>query len=240
MKRLLAVLMILVMAVSVLVACDNNDNNGDDTPKVNPNAKSEGSMTYAQYDAAKVDDAVVIEGFVQATQSWWQDKITVYLQDGEGAYFVYEMACSEADSKKLVKGTKIKVTGSKAEWDGEIEIVDATFEILAGDTYIAPATDVTDLLGKDDLVKHQNKFVSFKEMTVEKIEFKNGEPGDDIYVTLKKGDTSYSFCVERYLTDPDTQVYKDVSALKAGDVINVEGFLYWWNGPNTHITAVSK
>ncbi|MBE6589167.1 MAG: hypothetical protein E7643_03225 [Ruminococcaceae bacterium] len=240
MKRLLAVLMILVLAVSVFVACDNTNNNGDDTPKVDPNKKSEGSMTYAQYDAAKVDDEVVIEGFVQGHQSWWDNKITVYLQDGDGAYFVYEMACSEADSKKLEKGTKIKVTGNKAEWDGEIEIVDATFEILEGDTYVATATDVTDLLGKDDLVKHQNKFVSFKDMTVESIEFKNGEPGDDIYVNLKKGDASYSFCVERYLTDPDTQVYKDVSALKAGDVIDVEGFLYWWKGPNTHITAVSK
>ena len=122
MKRLLAVLMILVLAVSVFVACDNTNNNGDDTPKVDPNKKSEGSMTYAQYDAAKVDDEVVIEGFVQGHQSWWDNKITVYLQDGDGAYFVYEMACSEADSKKLEKGTKIKVTGNKAEWDGDASV----------------------------------------------------------------------------------------------------------------------
>ncbi len=237
MKRLLAVLMILVMAVSVFVACDNNE---DNTPKVDPNAKSEGTMTYAQYDAAKVDDAVVIEGFVQATQSWWDNKITVYLQDGDGAYYIYEMACSEADSKKLTKGTKIKVTGSKAEWDGEIEIVDATFEFAGDDTYVAEATDVTALLGKDELIKKQNMFVKFTDMTVVSISFKNDEPGDDIYVNLSKDGAEYSFCVERYLTDPETQLYKDVSALKKGDVIDIEGFLYWWKGPNTHITAVTK
>ena len=229
--------MILVMAVSVFVACDKTE---DDTPKVDPNAKSEGVMTYAQYDAAAIDDAVVIEAFVQAKQSWWENKATVYLQDGEGAYFVYEMACTEADYAKLTKGTKIKVTGNKAAWDGEIEIVDATFEFAGTDTYVAEATDVTALLGKDEIIKKQNMFVKFTDMTVVKIDFKNGEPGDDIYVTLSKDGAEYSFCVERYLTDPDTQVYKDVSALKAGDVIDVEGFLYWWNAPNTHITAVAK
>ena len=237
MKRLLAVLMILVMAVSVFVACDKTE---DDTPKVDPNAKSEGVMTYAQYDAAALDDAVVIEAFVQAKQSWWENKATVYLQDGEGAYFVYNMACTEADYAKLTKGTKIKVTGNKAAWDGEIEIVDATFEFAGTDTYVAEATDVTALLGKDELIKKQNMFVKFTDMTVVSIEFKNGEPGDDIYVTLSKDGAEYSFCVEKYLTDTDTQVYKDVSALKAGDVIDVEGFLYWWNAPNTHITAVAK
>ena len=30
-----------------------------------------------------------------------------------------------------------------------------------------------------------------------------------------------------------------VEALKAGDVIDVTGFLYWYNGPNTHITAIA-
>ena len=220
--------MILALALS-MVACG-----------VDPNKKSEGVMTYAQYDAAEIDDKVTIEAYVQATQSWWDNKITVYLQDGDGAYFLYEMACSEENSKKLTPGTKIKVTGHKAAWDGEIEIVDATFEFAGEDTYVAKATDVTDLLGKDELVKKQNMFVSFRDMTVEKIEYKNGEPGDDIYVTLKKGDASYSFCVEKYLTGPDTEVYKAVGDLKAGDVIDVEGFLYWWNGPQVHVTSITS
>ena len=122
--------------------------------------KSEGVMTYDEYMAAAVDDEVVIEAYVQAKQSWWEDKATLYTQDKDGAYFVYNAACSEDDYAKLVPGTKIKVTGYKAEWSGEIEIADATFEIEDGE-YIAPVKDVTGLLGKDELIDYQNQFVSF-------------------------------------------------------------------------------
>ena len=147
------------------------------------------------------------------------------------------MACSEEDYAKLVPGTKIKVTGYKAEWAGEVEIVDATFEILEG-SFIAEAKDVTALLGTEELISHQNEFVSFKGLTIEAVEYKNGQPGDDIYVTVSLNGEKYSFCVEVYLTGPDTDVYKAVGELKAGDVVDIEGFLYWYEGVNTHITAV--
>ena len=229
MKKFFAVLLVLCMMFTI-VAC----NKGDDAAK-----KSEGVMTYAEYDAAAMDAEVVIEGYVQATQSWWDNKITVYLQDPDGAYFVYEMACSEEDAAKLTKGTKIKVTGYKGTWAGEIEIMDGKFEFGEG-TWIAEATDVTALLGTDELIKHQNKFVSFKGLKIEKITYKNDAPGDDIYVDVSKDGNTYSFCVERYLTDPETDVYKAFADLKAGDVVDIEGFLYWYQGVNTHITGVSK
>ena len=84
--------------------------------------------------------------YVQATQSWWDNKITVYGADKDGAYFVYEMACSEADAAKLTPGTKIKVTGTKTAWEGEVEIVSATFEFAGDDTYIRKVTDVTSVV----------------------------------------------------------------------------------------------
>ena len=31
----------------------------------------------------------------------------------------------------------------------------------------------------------------------------------------------------------------EVMALEAGDVIDVTGYLYWYNGANTHITSVT-
>ena len=231
MKKILAVLMLLCMIVS-LASCNKNE--------FDPAKKSEGVMTYAEYDAAAMDAEVVIEAYVQATQSWWDNKITAYLQDPDGAYFCYEMACSEADAAKLVPGTKINVTGTKGAWAGEIEIMDAKFEFVESQTWIAEATDVTALLGTDDLIKHQNKFVTFKGLTVVSVEYKNGEPGDDIYVTVSKDGANYSFCVERYLTDPDTAVYKAVGELAAGDIVDIEGFLYWYEGVNTHITGVTK
>ena len=83
--------------------------------------KSEGVMTYEEYMAADLDSEVVIEAYVQAKQSWWEDKATLYTQDQDGAYFIYNAACSEEDYAKLVPGTKIKVTGYKTEWSGEVE-----------------------------------------------------------------------------------------------------------------------
>ena len=200
--------------------------------------KSEGVMTHAEYMAAEMDSEVVVEAFVQGHQSWWDNKISVYAQDNDGGYFFYNMACSEEDAAKLVPGTKIKVTGTKGEWSGEIEIMDATFEILEG-TCVYEAEDVTALLGTDDLIKKQNMFVSFKGLTVVAFEYQNGEPGKDIYVTLAKDGQNYEFCVESYLTFPDSDVYTTVGALKENQTVDVEGYLYWYNGSNPHITAIT-
>jgi hypothetical protein len=54
-------------------------------------------MSYAEYVAADLESPVVVETYVQAKQSWWDDKATVYTQDEDGAYFLYNMACSEED-----------------------------------------------------------------------------------------------------------------------------------------------
>ena len=231
MKKIFAIALAALMLFA-LVACNETE-----TPEVDDVVV----MTYDEYIAAALDAPVVIEAYVQATQSWWDNKITVYAQDQDGAYFIYEMVCSEEDSAKLVPGTKIRVTGFKTEWAGEVEIASgATFEFVDGaEAYIAEPIDATALLGTDDLIKHQNEFALFTGMTIEKIEYKNGEPGDDIYVTVAKDGASYDFCVERYLTDPETDVYKAFADLKAGDVVDVAGFIYWYNAVNTHITAVS-
>ena len=197
-------------------------------------------MTYAEYAAAEVDDPVVVEAYVQANQSWWDGKITVYAQDKDGAYFIYNMACdSQEEADKLTEGTKIRVSGFKAEWSGEIEIADATYEIIDGDTYVAEAKDVTDKLGTDELIDYQNQKVLFTDMTVVSVAYKNDEPGDDIYVKLSKDDAEYDFCLEYYLNGSDEEFYNLVGGLKAGDVVDVEGFLYWYEGVNTHITAVT-
>ena len=207
------------------------------TPPTQPDEKGDGVMSYDAYMAAPMDAEVTIEAYVQAHQSWWDNKITVYAQDADGAYFIYNMACAEEDAAKLVPGTKIRVTGYKGSWAGEIEIMDATFEIIEGN-WIASPMDATSLLGTDELIKHQNKFVSFKGLTIENISYKNGEPGDDIYVDVSLYGYTYSFCVERYLTGPETDVYKAFAELKVGDKVDMEGFLYWYEGVNTHITSV--
>ncbi|MBQ6900784.1 MAG: hypothetical protein IJN72_08085 [Firmicutes bacterium] len=249
MKKTLSLLLVLVM-VFALAACGSTG--GDEPAAVDPNAKSEGVMTYAEYAAAELETEVTIEAFVQAKQSWWEDKATVYAQDGEGGYFMYEMACSQEDYDKLVPGTKIKVNGYKTAWAGEVEIVDCTFEIVEGDTWVAEPTDVTSLLGTAELEAQMNKFVSFKGMTVEPSVDANGNEvaflynwdgsgtdGNDLYFNVSVNGATYNFCVESYLCDNTTDVYNAVEALNIGDVIDLEGFLYWYEGVNPHITAVA-
>ena len=166
MKKLIAMLLVLTMVLS-FAACAKQDTV---TPTVadvaittaaadpTPAAETEASdptpvvtaMSHADYVAADNETEVVVETYVQAHQSWWDNKVTVYCQSPDGAYFLYELACSEEDAAKLVPGTKIRVTGYKSEWSGEVEITDGTFEFVKGDSYIAEPLDVTDLLGTDD------------------------------------------------------------------------------------------
>ncbi len=236
MKKLIALIIVLVMAISVM-ACSSED----------PSKKSEGVMTYKQYSEAALDSEVVVETYVQAKQGWWNDTATIYTQDGDGAYFLYSMPCSKEDYDKLTTGTKIKVTGHKSEWSGEVEIADATFEIEDG-SYVAPAKDVTSLLGTDSIIDEQNKFVSFKGMKVEDagngkaFMYKyddSGSQGDDLYFKVSYNGSTYTFTVESYLTGADTEVYKAVEALNIGETVDMEGFLYWYEGINPHITKVT-
>ena len=242
MKKIIALLLVVVMALT-FVACGKDD----------PAAKSKGVMTHDEYLAAAEQSVAVIEAYVQDTQSWWDNKITVYAQDPDGGYFLYNMVCSEEDAAKLVPGTKILAKGSKTSWAGEIEIMEGTIEILDG-TWIAEPLDVTALLGTDELIDHQNEKVAFKGMTVEASTDADGNEAaflynwdgsgaegsdSDLYFNASINGNTYTFCVEYYLCGPDSQAYQAVQGLKVGDVIDMEGFLYWYEGAQPHITAVT-
>ena len=241
MKKLLALVLIVVLACS-FTAC---------VFKADPNAKSEGVMTYEEYADAEIGSQVVIEAFVQAKQGWWNNQITLYLQDGEGGYFSYNTECSEELAEQLEIGTKVKVSGEKAEWAGEIEIMYGTVEISGTDTWIAPTFDATELLGTKSLIDHQNEKVSFKGLTVEASnddgdaflyswDGSGVEGGDsDLYFKASVNGKTYTFVIEYYLTGADSDAYKAVQALNVGDVIDMEGFLYWYNGSQPHITSVT-
>ncbi len=212
-------------------------------------------MSHDDYIAADLDSEVTIETYVQAKQGWWENEgvgnATFYTQDENGAYFLYNMPCSQEEYDQLVEGTKIKVTGYKSEWEGEVEITDAKFEIEDG-SFIAEPKDVTSLLADDSLIDHQNEFVSFKDMVVEpstdadgnEVAFLynydgSGSEGDDLYFNVSADDKTYTFTVESYLCDKDSDVYKAVQSLNVGDKVDMEGFLYWYQGVNPHITSVT-
>ncbi|EFB77416.1 hypothetical protein [Subdoligranulum variabile] len=272
MKKILSVLMALGMTFS-LAACAGSTSSSSEAASESESASAAESeavsseaatseaaaagtvMSYDEYMAADLDTEVTIEAYVQAKQSWYADQATatVYLQDQDGAYFAYDMACSEEDYDKLTQGTCIRVTGYKSEWSGEVEIIDATFTFVDGaDTFVAEPLDVTELLGTDELIDHQNELVTFKGLTVEPSTDANGneaaflynydgsgEDGDDLYFNVSYNGETYTFTVESYLCDNTTDVYSAVKNLQVGQTIDAEGFLYWYEGVNPHITSVT-
>lgn len=255
MKKFLTLLLALVMALSI-VGCSKTNTDEPQTPDT-PDDGADAAvtvMTHAEFDAADVDSAVTVETYIQARQGWWEKDgvgvATFYTQADDGAYFLYNMPCSKEDyDSMLVEGAKIRVSGYKAEWSGEVEIIDATCELLEG-TKVYDALDVTSLLGTDELIAHQNEKVSFKGMTVTASNDAgapflynwdgSGSEGDDLYFNVSLNDKIYTFVVESYLCGPGTDVYEAVKALNVGDVVDMEGFLYWYEGVNPHITSVVK
>ncbi len=266
MKKLLTLLMVMLTMFS-LCSCKKKE----ETPAVfDPAAKSEGVMTYSEYAAAELGSDVLIEGFVQGAQSYWQGA-KFYVADPDGAYFVYcdgkgeDINISEEDYARIVSstdykdgwkgicdGTKVQVKGVKSEWSGEVEISDATVTILDSEKWVAEAEDVTSLLGTDALIEKMNKKVKFTDMTVEAskdaegndVAFLynwdgSGEPGSDLYFNVSANGTTYNFVVESYLCYDGSDVYDGVEALNIGDKLDLEGFLYWYNGANPHITSIT-
>ena len=273
MKKILSVLMALGMTFS-LAACAGSTPSSSEAASESASASSAAEseavsseaatseaaasgtvLSHEEYMAADLDTEVTIEAYVQAKQSWYAEQATatVYLQDQDGAYFAYDMACSEEDYDKLTPGTCIRVTGYKSEWSGEVEITDGTFEFVDGaDTFVAEPLDVTELLGSDELIDHQNELVTFKGLTVEPSTDANGAEaaflynydgsgtdGDDLYFNASYNGQTYTFTIESYLCDNTTEVYQAVKNLQVGQTIDMEGFLYWYEGVNPHITSVT-
>ena len=244
MKKIIAIILALVFVLA-FAACGNTDK-PEDTGEVSDTAPDTAGnqsgapdtaektpddnatvMTHDEYVAAELESKVIVETYVQAKQSWWDGKGTFYTQAEDGAYFLYNMPCTEEEYNALTTGTKIRVTGYKSEWSGEVEIIDATFEVLDGQ-FIAPVTDVTALLGADELIDHQNELVIFKGMTVEpktdadgnEVAFLykwdgSGQDGDDLYFDVSLNGQKFTFTVESYLCGADTDVYKAVNSRSA-------------------------
>ena len=265
MKKILAMLLVLSM-VFALAACGAKEEAPaapveepaaeapvEEAPVEEAPAEEEVAvMTHEEFVAAELDSKVCVETYVQAKQGWWNDQVTVYTQAEDGAYFLYNMPCTEAQNEELTVGTKIRVTGWKAEWSGEVEITEAEFEIIEGN-YVAEAAELNELLGTEELIAHQNELVKFTGLTVvasvdaegNEAPFLYGWDGSgeegtdaDLYFTLTDGTNNYTFVIEYYLNG-GSDVYAAVQALEVGQVVDVEGFLYWYDGMQPHVTALT-
>ena len=246
MKKVFAIVLAAVMALA-MIGCGKSSED--------INKKSDGVLTFAEYSEKAADDDVVIEGYVQAyAYNAEYGNVNMFIQDGDGAYYAYRAVCSEDQAKSLKEGVKVKVTGKKAEWAGEIEIGEGCeFEVEDG-SYIADATDVSDKLGAADVDKYQNMKVSVKGAVVEASTDGAGEEAAflynwdgsgvegsncDLYFNVNVNGATYTFTVESDEVAEGTEVYTAVTGLNVGDTIDLEGFLYWYEGAQLHVSGVT-
>lgn len=230
--------------------------------EVADSTEAEGVMTYEEYIAADLDTEVVVETYVQAKQSWWDNKATFYAQDENGAYFIYNMPCSESDYADLEIGTQIRVKGYKSEWAGEVEITDAEFEILGiPESSSTVVYNLTDKLGTDELIEYQNFKAFFKDMTVvasvtaagEEVPFMYGWDGSgeagtdaDLYFNAEANGVTQTFVVEYYTCDDYgnygdyTDYYSTVQGLQIGDKLDIHCFMYWYEGAQPHVIGIMQ
>ena len=212
--------------------------------------RGEGSLTYGEYMAAELTSDVTVETYLQAKQKLIDGKASLYTQDADGGYFIYRAPLTQEEYDSLQPGQKIRVSGQKSEYSLEVEILDAKIEQLGGSRYLARPVDVSELLSRNSLIDYQNRFVSFKDMTVEPAQegskeafiYKwdgSGQQGDDLYFNVSHGGRTYQFLVETDLCDASSEVYKAAEQLKVGDTVDLEGFLYWYLGPSPHITSIT-
>lgn len=240
MKKIFALLLTLALTLT-LVGCKET--------------KGEGVAAHAEYISAEDQTELAIEAYIQAKtyKNEWHS-VNLYLQDKEGGYYVYRMSVTDEQYDELVIGQKVKITGVKGSYSGMQEIAEgsAKYELERG-TYIAKAKDLTkSWSNKEELNKSQGMFVKFTGAKVVATETANGnvasaykwngsgQKGDDLYFNLQIGEVTYQFVVETDLCNADTDVYKAGEGLQIGDEVTVEGFLYWYEGPNMHVTKITK
>ena len=203
-------------------------------------------MTYEEFMNAEIGSTVTVESNVQAVQKHADGTVSLYLQDADGgAYYVSSMTCTPDQANTFTKGARIIVSGEFALVNDHIEIGGSVrFQMVDGGTkYVAPATEIEyEYYYYHEFANYMNMRVTLDGIVISRIELADGaasagESDDDIYVFVRlKDGTELCFCVERDLMGPETELYQVCGHLQAGQTVNLEGFLYWYNGAYLHIT----
>lgn len=264
MKKIIALLIATLMVVAFAACTTTPANETESETKESETVTDSESekvddvtaISFAEYAALDVSEGnkdVVIEAYVQDTESYWEGKASIYAQDKDGAYFIYKAALTQEQYDALKPGTKIRVTGEKTAWSGLEEIAEgAAVEILAGDdTFVAEAADISDKLANEaELKALMAGKISIKGAKVaakneDGAAFLFGWDGSgtadsdaDVYFDVLVGDELIT-CVIEYYQASAAGAREAAQNLKVGDIIDIDGFLYWYNGAQPHVTAIA-
>lgn len=149
--------------------------------------------SWAEYKAAADDSTLVVKGVVTGIMSKTKGNSSncLYLQDGDGGYYVYAMAADPIESGIEV-GMTVRVTGAKDTYSGTLEIANATVEILdEGKTAYDPVDwtskyDAATTLKDEALTKEQALLV-----TIKGVEVTSQDTSSGYYKFKKNGLESY-------------------------------------------------
>lgn len=245
MKKLLTVLLGVLMVLA-LVGCGAKK---EETPVVDEDEPVEevvtAANTFADYEAAEIDAELELLMSVQCAYIDYKGNGFVFLQCDEGATLGY---CDGADTElfaKMTPGTLVKVHGYKSEWSGELELGDATYEIVGEGTNYE-ALDVTDLCGDiEGLTPAMNEKVSFKALQVKEYKYNWDGSGQrdssDIYLDVEcPNNADMTFVIKTGMYDCNSELFQFVETLESGDLVDIEAFMYWYEGPQPYINAIAK
>ena len=206
--------------------------------------------SYSEYLSSAGDQPITIESYLQEKEAWNEGKTSLWLQDEEGAYYIYHLPCSPEEYDALYVGRKLRVSGYKTEFSGNLQLTDAGFLLLDG-TYIASPFDASDFLDSDELYYHQNQRVRFRNMKIEPMfdgvsafyygwdNSGSSEKQSDLYFTASNSGVTCTFLVKSSLCGAESEVYRTVQEFRIGDTVSLEGILSWYNGPQPLVTSVT-
>ena len=92
---------------------------------------------------------------------------------------------------------------------------------------------------RTELKKYMNQKISISDLEVIELSKNNDSSDPDIFITAMINDKEISLCVESNLTNVNSNTYQIAENLEVGNIIDVEGFLYWNYGPNPRITTIT-
>ena len=215
------------------------DEDHDDSAWSTTKTYSQDPMTYDEFVAAAKGADVYVTGVVTGIATGTNSS-NIYLEDSDGAYYIYGATGDVLAS--LAIGNTISVRGTKAEFNGLLEIENATIAILDTATVTPNTTDITSTLeaatalNADSLKALQGKYITIKGVTLDSVNISgNNSQYYNLYFTLDGNASNLKFYLYYNITGVNidnedlTELYNEFNK-NLGRKADIVGYVTWNNG----------
>jgi len=214
-------------------------------------------FTYREFVESAPESDIIVEGYLQFLVYNAKDKnACLFISNDDGSFYSHNAVCDDELAERLARGVKVRVTGRKALSEGFHQIADgAEIEILEGSRIYPPVDISANLNNIDEMtrlqasgVKISNAKVVPQDLDGEEVSFLYGPDGSgaagtgsDLYLRLQSEgiDGEYTVIVKADETSEDSDVYRAVTALANDATVDIEGFMFWSDGPQVHVYSIT-